>query len=203
MTEKAKKLGIIIILFIFSFMIVLPFNLVLISPYYDTTKTIDMFFILAIGFFFFCMMILADATKEFSTLSKIKTMIVSGIVVSLFMVAFQTPVTNIVTNIIYFDLNSIANNDEKFKITQPYKDFELAYSTKDREYLKKYFNDNGYDNFSEINDKDKYELVTYVNVLNNPIVNQEFKKIYEDGVITRKEYKDFQKFTIENAKDIQ
>lgn len=203
MTEKAKKLGIIIILFIFSFMIVLPFNLVLISPYYDTTKTIDMFFILAIGFFFFCMMILSDTTKGFSTLSKIKTMIVSGIVVSLFMVAFQTPVTNIVTNIMYFDLNSIANNDEKFKTTQPYKDFELAYSTKDREYLKKYFNDNGYDNFSEINDKDKYELVTYVNVLNNPVVNQEFKKIYEDGVITREEYKDFQKFTIENAKDIQ
>lgn len=203
MTEKAKKLGIIIILFIFSFMIVLPFNLVLISPYYDTTKTIDMFFILAIGFFFFCMMFLSDATKEFSTLSKIKTMIVSGIVVSLFMVAFQTPVTNLVTNIMYFDLNLIANNDEKFKTTQPYKDFELAYSTKDREYLKKYFNDNGYDNFSEINDKDKYELVTYVNVLNNPVVNQEFKKIYEDGVITRKEYKDFQKFTIENAKDIK
>lgn len=149
------------------------------------------------------MMFLSDATKEFNTLSKIKTMIVSGIVVSLFMVAFQTPVTNLVTNIMYFDLNLIANNDEKFKTTQPYKDFELAYLTKDREYLKKYFNDNGYDNFSEINDKDKYELVTYVNVLNNPVVNQEFKKIYEDGVITRKEYKDFQKFTIENAKDIK
>jgi hypothetical protein len=203
MTEKAKNLGIIIILFIFSFMIVLPFNLVLISPYYNTTKTIDIFFILAIGFFFFCMMILSDATKGFSTLSKIKTMIVSGIVVSLFMVAFQSPVTKLVTNIMYFDLNLIANNHEKFKTTQPYKDFELAYSTKDREYLQKYFNDNGYDNFSEINDKDKYDLITYVKVLNEPVVNQEFKKIYEDGIITRKEYKDFQKFTIENAKDIQ
>ena len=103
----------------------------------------------------------------------------------------------------YFDHNLIANNHEKFKTTQPYKDFELAYSTTDREYLQKYFNDNVYDNFSEINDKDKYDLVTYVKVLNDPVVNQEFKKIYEDDIITRKEYKDFQKFTIENAKDIK
>lgn len=203
MIEKSKNLGLVITLFIFSFIIVIPFNLLLISPYYDTTKTIDMLFILAIGFFFFCMIILSDETKGFSRLRKIKTMIISGIVASLIMVAFQSPVTKLVTNIMYFDLNLIANNHEKFKTTQPYRDFELAYSTKDREYLQKYFNDNGYDNFSEINDKDKYDLITYVKVLNEPVVNQEFKKIYEDGIITRKEYKDFQKFTIDNAKDIQ
>ena len=203
MIEKSKNLGLVITLFIFSFIIVIPFNLLLISPYYDTTKTIDMLFILAIGFFFFCMIILSDETKGFSRLRKIKTMIISGIVASLIMVAFQSPVTKLVTNIMYFDLNLIANNHEKFKTTQPYRDFELAYSTKDREYLQKYFNDNGYDNFSEINDKDKYDLITYVKVLNEPVVNQELKKIYEDGIITRKEYKDFQKFTIDNAKDIQ
>lgn len=203
MIEKSKNLGLVITLFIFSFIIVIPFNLLLISPYYDTTKTIDMLFILAIGFFFFCMIILSDETKGFSRLIKIKTMIISGIVASLIMVAFQSPVTKLVTNIMYFDLNLIANNHEKFKTTQPYRDFELAYSTKDREYLQKYFNDNGYDNFSEIKDKDKYDLITYVKVLNEPVVNQEFKKIYEDGIITRKEYKDFQKFTIDNAKDIQ
>lgn len=203
MSKTTSKLGFYAVLFIFAFFIVFPFNLVLISPYYDTTKTIDMFFILSIGCFFFTLIVFSEPTKEISTLKKIKIMIISGIIVSIFMVAFKSPVNNIVTNIMYFDLNLIANNHEKFKTTQPYKDFELAYSTKDREYLKKYFNDNGYDNFSEINDKDKYELVTYVNVLNNPVVNQEFKKIYEDGVITRKEYKDFQKFTIENAKNIK
>jgi hypothetical protein len=203
MTEKAKKVGIIIILFIFSFMIVLPFNLVLISPYYETTKSIDIFFIIAIGAFVVCLMILSDEMKEFNILKKIMTMIISGIVVSLFMVAFKSPVINLVTNLIYFDLNLIANNHEKIKITQPYKDFELAFSTKDKEYLQKYFKENIYDNFSEINDKDKYDLVTYVKVLNDPVVNQEFKKIYEDEIITRKEYVDFQKFTIENAKNIQ
>lgn len=203
MTKKLEKLGFITLLFIFALMMVLPFNLVSISPYEHTTKSIDFFFILALGFLFFTFMVLTDSIKTFSLSKKIMIMILSGAVASLFMFSFKSPVINLITNLSYFDVNISANQHEKIKITQPYKDFELAYSTKDKDYLKEYLKDNGFDNFSEINDKDKYELVTYVNVLNNPVVNQEFKKIYEDEIITRKEYKDFQKFTIENAKDIK
>lgn len=198
-----SKLGLFIVLFIFALVMVFPFNLLIISPYEDTTKTIDLFFITAFACLFLTTLLLFDSEKHKTVLRNICVLLISAVIVSFFMFALKSSVIQFITNINYFDIKYTANNHEKIKTTQPYKDFELAYSVKDTEYLHKYFKDNGIDNFSEINDKDKYDLITYVKVLNDPIVNQEFKKIYDDSVITRKEYKDFQKFTIENAKDIK
>lgn len=64
MSKTTSKLGFYAVLFIFAFFIVFPFNLVLISPYYDTTKTIDMFFILSIGCFFFTLIVFQSLQKK-------------------------------------------------------------------------------------------------------------------------------------------
>lgn len=204
MFEKMLKFGFFILLFLFAFIIVLPINLFLITPYEQFTKMIDLSVIFSVGFIFFSIMILLDdSSKTYNLSKKIIILLVSAIIITILMFSFRSSVINLITKISYFEINLIVNTNEKFKTTEPYKDFESAYLTKDPNYLHKYFKENGIDDFSEINDNDKYDLITYVKVLNDPIVNQEFKKIYEDGIITRKEYKNFQKFTIENAKDIQ
>lgn len=204
MCEKTLRLGFFILLFLFAFIIVLPINLFFITPYEEFTKTISLSIILSIGFLFFSMLILSDDSSEKYTLSKKITMLLtSAIITTILMFSFKSTVINLITNISYFDIKLIANADEKFKTTQHYKDFEAAYLTKDPAYLHKYFKENGIDNFSEINDDYKYDLITYIKVLNDPVVNQAFKNIYEDGLITRNEYTNFKKFTIKNAKDIK
>lgn len=187
------------ILFTAAFCMFMPISMYFIDPYGPTRATGFFYIIAGLVTFFACIFSVDNdnVKRDWSLI------IVFGIIISIVVVVFKATVINFVVYINYADINNKVNLYEKIKNTSSYEQFKVAYDIKDPNYLLSYYKEDLVDDLTEIKEDELYQLITYVKTLNEPKVNELFQSMYEDNLITQKEYSQFKKYTIEKAKEIK